>query len=100
MVTLPMAQSVDANARATRLLADEEAWARRALTRSNKAWWMASLSGKAADYRRMESADRAVNRHYSRPRAYQQLNQLRDAPELDPSMRRRIQRMCLAYQSK
>src|SRR3954447_650266 len=95
-----MAQSVDVNARATRLLADEEAWARRALTRSNKAWWTASLSGKAADYRRMESADRAVNRHYSRARAYQQLRQLGNVGDLDPSMRRRIQRMSLAYQSK
>jgi peptidyl-dipeptidase A len=95
-----MAQTVDVNSRATRLLADEEAWARRALTRSNKAWWTASLSGKAADYRRMETADRAVNRHYSRVRPYQQLRQLGEASELDPSMRRRIQRMCLAYQSK
>src|SRR4051812_6218398 len=56
---------------AERLLAEEETWGRRALTRASLAWWTASLSGKAADYRRMESADRTVNRHYARPAAYQ-----------------------------
>jgi peptidyl-dipeptidase A len=89
-----------AAATAERLLAEEEAWGRRALTRASLAWWTASLSGKAADYRRMESADRAVNRHYARPTAYQRVRRVADAPNLDPMTRRRVQRLRLAYLSK
>jgi hypothetical protein len=43
-MAVPLAES-----RALRLLADEEAWARRALTRANLAWWTASLSGRPVD---------------------------------------------------
>jgi peptidyl-dipeptidase A len=86
--------------RAERFLAQEEAWARRGLTRASLAWWTASLSGRARDYQRMETADRAVNRHYARRAPYQRLERLAEAPELDPLTRRRMQRVRLAYQSK
>jgi peptidyl-dipeptidase A len=87
-------------ARAGQFLAQEERWARRVLTRASLAWWTASLSGRPRDYKRMESADRAVNRHYSRPAAYQRLVRLGDTPNLDPLTRRRLDRLRLAYRSK
>jgi len=62
------------------LLAQEESWARRALRRASLAWWTASISGRAFDYQRMESAERAVNRHYARPQPYVRLAHLADAP--------------------
>ncbi len=83
-----------------RLLADEEAWGRKALRRASLAWWTASLSGKPADYERMEAADRAVNRHYARPAAFQRLVRLADAPGLDSLTARRLERQRLAYRSK
>src|SRR6266851_7622224 len=89
-----------APARAQRFLAQEEAWARRVLTRSSLAWWTASLSGKPGDYARMERADRAVNRHYSRPATYQRLVRLSCATDLDRLTRRRLERLQRAYQSK
>ncbi len=85
---------------ATNLLAEEEAWARRELTRANKAWWNASLSGRAADYRRMEAADRAVNRHYARPTVARRLERLLQTSDLDALMQRRLQRLALAYRAK
>jgi peptidyl-dipeptidase A len=86
---------------AARFLADEEAWARRSLTRASLAWWTASLSGRASDYKRMETADRAVNRHYSRPAPYRRIGRLaKAATDLDPLTRRRLQRQRLAYRSK
>ncbi len=88
------------NARVDRFLVEEETWARRVLTRASLAWWTASLSGRPRDYKRMESADRAVNRHYSRPAAYQRLVRLADASDLDPLTRRRLDRLRLAYRSK
>jgi peptidyl-dipeptidase A len=87
-------------ARADQLLVQEETWARRVLTRASLAWWTASLSGRPRDYKRMESADRAVNRHYSRPAAYERLRRLATAPELDALTRRRLDRVLLAYRSK
>ncbi|HEV7665213.1 MAG TPA: M2 family metallopeptidase [Chloroflexota bacterium] len=89
-----------ASDRAARFLAAEEAWARRALTRASLAWWDASLSGRPGDYQRMETADRAVNRHYSRPAGYQRLLRLAESPGLDDIMRRRLERMRRAYQGK
>ena len=86
--------------RAERFLTREEAWARRALTRASLAWWTASLSGRRGDYQRMERADRAVNRHYSRIAAYERLLRLLDAPDADGLTRRRLQRQLLAYRSK
>jgi peptidyl-dipeptidase A len=86
--------------RAERFLAQEEAWARRGLTRASLAWWTASLSGRARDYQRMEMADRAVNRHYSRPAPFRRLERLAQSADLDPLTRRRLQRVRLAYQSK
>jgi peptidyl-dipeptidase A len=86
--------------RAARLLQSEEQWARRALVRANRAWWTASLSGRRGDYRRMESADRAVNRHYSRPSVYQRLEGLRHATNIDALTRRRLERLHLAYRAK
>jgi peptidyl-dipeptidase A len=86
--------------RAERFLAQEEAWARRGLTRASLAWWTASLSGRARDYQRMETADRAVNRHYSRPAPFRRLERLAQSADLDPLTRRRLQRVRLAYQSK
>jgi peptidyl-dipeptidase A len=87
-------------ARADQFLVQEETWARRVLTRASLAWWTASLSGRPRDYQRMESADRAVNRHYSRPAAYQRLVRLGDATDQDPLTRRRLDRLRLAYRSK
>ena len=87
-------------ARSDQFLVQEETWARRVLTRASLAWWTASLSGRPRDYKRMESADRAVNRHYSRPAAYQRLVRLADAPDLDQLTRRRLERLRLAYRSK
>src|SRR5207302_5235816 len=49
---------------------------------------------------RMEAADRAVNRHYSRPPVHQRLRRLLQARELDALTRRRLQRLELAYRSK
>jgi peptidyl-dipeptidase A len=89
-----------AQSRAARFLGDEEAWARRVLTRSSLAWWTASLSGKPRDYERMERADRAVNRHYARPATYRRLARLMAATDLDALTRRRLQRLQRAYQSK
>jgi peptidyl-dipeptidase A len=88
------------NARGQKFLAQEEAWARRVLTRSSLAWWTASISGKPRDYEHMERADRAVNRHYSRPATYRRLVRLSDAADLDPLTRRRLERLRRAYQSK
>lgn len=85
---------------AERLLASEEAWARPALRRASLAWWTASLSGKAADYERMERADRVINRHYSRPGTFRRIARLAEAEDLDPLTRRRVQRLKLGYQSK
>ena len=82
------------------LLSQEEAWARRALKRASLAWWNASITGRPGDYRRMESADRAVNRHYARPKPYQRVVQLADAPGLDALTRRRLKRLRTAYRSK
>ena len=86
--------------RADQFLVNEENWARRVLTRASLAWWTASLSGRARDYKRMESADRAVNRHYSRSAAYGRLVRLANAHELDALTRRRLDRLGLAYRSK
>ncbi|MBV9596341.1 MAG: M2 family metallopeptidase [Chloroflexi bacterium] len=83
-----------------RLLADEETWARRELTRASRAWWTASLSGRRGDYRRMEAADRAVNRHYSRHSVLGRVQKLLEASELDPLTRRRLERLALAYRAK
>ncbi|HEY3064016.1 MAG TPA: M2 family metallopeptidase [Chloroflexota bacterium] len=85
---------------AERLLAKEEAWGRTALRRASLAWWTASLSGRAADYERMETADRMVNRHYARPTAYQRVVRFAETPGLDALTRRRLVRQRLAYQSK
>jgi peptidyl-dipeptidase A len=87
-------------ATAARFLADEEAWGRKALRRASLAWWTASLSGRATDYRRMEAADRAVNRHYARPATYQKLVRLASTPGLDALSRRRLARQRLSYQAK
>ena len=86
--------------RADQFLVREENWARRVLTRASLMWWTASLSGRARDYKRMESADRAVNRHYSRSAAYRRLVRLANAHELDALTRRRLDRLGLAYRSK
>jgi peptidyl-dipeptidase A len=87
-------------ARAITLLAQEEAWARRVLTRASRAWWDASLSGRPADYRRMESADRAVNRHYARASARTRVQRLVASDDFDPLTRRRLDRLNLAYRAK
>jgi peptidyl-dipeptidase A len=81
-------------------LSKEETWARRALTRASLTWWTASLSGRRRDYQRMESADRAVNRHYSRARPYQRLQRLLEDPGLDALTTRRLSRLRLAYRAK
>jgi peptidyl-dipeptidase A len=91
---------VRAASSAERLLVQEEAWARRALRRASLAWWTASLSGRPADYQRMETADRAVNRHYARPATHNSLVRLADRVDLDPLTRRRLQRLRLAYRAK
>jgi peptidyl-dipeptidase A len=87
-------------ARAISLLAEEEAWARRELTRASRAWWDASLSGRRADYRRMEAADRAVNRHYARPTPRKRVQRLLQSNDLDALTRRRLDRLNLAYRAK
>ncbi|MGI9144971.1 MAG: M2 family metallopeptidase [Chloroflexota bacterium] len=86
--------------RAAALLLQEEAWARRALTRASLAWWNASITGRPGDYHRMETAERAVNRHYARSGPYQRLVRLADRPDLDALARRRVQRLRGAYRSK
>ena len=85
---------------AERLLRDEEAWARRALPRSSRAWWTASISGRRRDYDRMEAADRAINRHYSRSAVYRRLQRVLQASDVDVLTRRRLRRLELAYRSK
>jgi peptidyl-dipeptidase A len=82
------------------LLAEEEAWARRALPRASRAWWTASLSGRRADYQRMEAADRAINRHYARPTTLRRIEGLLRADDLDGLTRRRLNRLALAYRAK
>jgi peptidyl-dipeptidase A len=82
------------------LLAQEVRWARRALTRASRAWWDASLSGRAADYRRMEAADRAVNRHYARSRVLGRIQRLLTSSDLDALTSRRLSRLALAYRAK
>jgi peptidyl-dipeptidase A len=94
------ASEMDEMERAVALLMQEEAWARRALTRASLAWWNASITGRPGDYQRMETAERAVNRHYARPRTYQRLVRLADTPHLDALTRRRLQRLRTAYRSK
>ena len=89
-----------ATSTAAGLLAAEEAWARRALPRASRAWWTASLSGRRADYQRMESADRAVSRHYARPAALRRIERLLRADDLDGLTRRRLKRLALAYRAK
>ena len=88
------------NGRAERFLTQEEAWARRALTRASLAWWTASLSGRRGDYQRMERADRAVTRHYSRLAAYTRLSRLLQSPDCDAVTRRRLERLERAYRSR
>jgi hypothetical protein len=85
---------------AASLLATEETWARRALPRASRAWWTASLSGRRADYQRMEAADRAVNRHYSRPAVLRRVENLLRAEDIDSLTRRRLDRLALAYRAK
>ncbi|HEX8966366.1 MAG TPA: M2 family metallopeptidase [Chloroflexota bacterium] len=92
-----MSRSLEA---ARRFLQSEESWARRALTRSSRAWWTASLSGRQADYQRMEAADRVVNRHYARPVMYRRLERLLGASDLDDVTRRRLSRLQLAYRAR
>ncbi|GAC1315323.1 MAG: hypothetical protein NVSMB2_06620 [Chloroflexota bacterium] len=87
-------------AHAQRFLETEEGWARRALRRASVTWWNASLSGRARDYQRMDAADRAVNRHYSRPAVFRELSTLTDAASLDGLTRRRLRRLRLAYRAK
>lgn len=96
-LTAASPSSQRAAAQAYRLLAQEETWARGALTRSNKAWWQASISGKTRDYTRMEAAERAINRHYSRAAPYQQVTRLLSTSGLDPLLHRRLQRLQNAY---
>jgi peptidyl-dipeptidase A len=49
----------------------------------------------------MEAADRAVNRHYSRPSVLARVQRLLlQSGELDPLTRRRLERLGLAYRSK
>src|SRR5882757_4649111 len=88
--------------RARGLLAQEESWARRALRRASLTWWTASITGRAVDYQRMESAERAVNRHYARPQTYLRLAHLVDAPasDFDALTRRRLHRLRIAYRAK
>jgi peptidyl-dipeptidase A len=92
--------TTSASTRALSLLAEEEIWARRALTRASLAWWNAAITGRPADYERMEAAERAVNRHYARPRTFQQLVGLADAAGIDALTRRRLQRLRSAYRAK
>jgi peptidyl-dipeptidase A len=85
---------------AASLLAEEEVWARRALPRASRAWWTASITGRRSAYEQMESADRAVNRHYSRPAVMHRLERLLQADGLDSLTRRRLERLALAYRAK
>ena len=85
---------------ASRLLADEETWARRALPRASRAWWVASLSGRSADYQRMETADRAVNRHYARSGVLRRIERILTSDDLDALTHRRLSRLNLAYRAK
>jgi peptidyl-dipeptidase A len=87
-------------ARVARVLAEEEQWSRRALPRASLAWWNASLSGRRADYQRMEAADRAINRHYARTAAFRSVLKLADSPDGDRLAWRRLQRLKLAYQAR
>lgn len=82
---------------AERLLAEEERWARRALRRASLTWWNASLSGKPGDYAKMEAADRAVNRHFSRPAPFKRVSRLLEDHALSPLPRRRLERLQRAY---
>src|SRR5450759_3558080 len=93
-------ETTSATTPAAMLLAQEEVWARRALPRASLAWWNASISGRPGDYQRMETAERAINRHYARPKPYQRLVRLVDAPDLDALTRRRLQRLGTAFRSK
>jgi peptidyl-dipeptidase A len=70
------------------------------MRRASLAWWTASLSGRSRDYRRMESAERAINRHYARTAPFQRLARLTRVSGLDSLTRRRLDRLRLAYQSK
>ena len=87
-------------ARADRFLTSEEAWGRRALRRASLTWWNASLSGRPRDYQRMEAAERAINRHFSRTAAFRRVGRLASVRSLDSLTRRRLQRIRLAYQAK
>jgi peptidyl-dipeptidase A len=86
--------------RAERFLAQEEAWARRALRRSSLAWWTASLSGRSQDYQRMEAAERAINRHYARTAPFERISRLTGTTPLDKLTRRRLERLRLTYHAK
>lgn len=48
----------------------------------------------------MESADKAVNRHFARTATYARIKRLLGNEKLDPLVRRRLERLRLAYQSK
>jgi peptidyl-dipeptidase A len=85
---------------AEQLLEQEVSWGRRALPRAARAWWDASLSGRPRDYRRMEAADRAVNRHFARHHPYERLGRLLAHDQLPPLTRRRLARLRLAYAGK
>jgi peptidyl-dipeptidase A len=85
---------------AANLLADEEAWARRALPRASRAWWTASITGRRTAYQQMEAADRTVNRHYARPSVMRRIEGLLRADDLDALTRRRLERLALAYRAK
>jgi peptidyl-dipeptidase A len=95
-----MSGSSSTSANADRFLAREEKWARRAQRRANLTWWTASLSGRSRDYRRMEAAERAINRHFARLAPFQRLSRLATADALDSLTHRRLQRLRLSYQSK
>lgn len=88
----------DTRASAERFLTDEERWARPALRRANLTWWTASLSGRSRDYQCMEAAERAVNRHYSRPSAFRRVARLAQTAALDGVIRRRLERIQRTYQ--
>jgi peptidyl-dipeptidase A len=92
--------STSTRAEAERLLADEEVWARPALREASLAWWTASLSGDAADYQRMERAEKAINSHYAQASTYRQIVRLLEPSDLDALTRRRLHRLRLTYQSK
>jgi peptidyl-dipeptidase A len=48
----------------------------------------------------MESADRAVNRHYSRPSVLRRAQRLLQSSDLDPLTQRRLERLALVYRGK